>query len=271
MPLNSSYISVERAIPLFEEYLTYDALNTQCMSSFVSQYPWLLTNSEVCTHMVLNSSCYNTLKQMGWWDTMLLHAQPGPDLTMDKQWLKAGHALALAYESKDPARVMDLDDWTDFVVRHGPLYGFKAGSPDAFYHGRAFYVLATRLRPDIAHFVCTCPSLRMPLADLEQSIGSLWSPLQKAQYAWLLEKGGPDDTLSPGSKFIPDELKNVLKDVAAWKALVPSEALIPMGIVYEMNNGIFNKTILEMIQLTMSESIEVAETLDYTVILDTFI
>lgn len=265
-PLPLKELSVENATSVFIEYLTYDAKNVQQMLAFVAKYPWVLQDSTVCTAIVTDPKCYNTLKQTGWWDTALAHVAEPDKLTL--AWLAKHHVLALAYEAsaKDLATHIDWPAWETLVQEHGPLHQVHDGDPDIFYRTRAFVALANRLGPDLAPLMCAAMHILLPMEHLEKTVGTAWSPLQKAQFSWLTEKMGVVADVWPTAQHIKTALKDAQKDVLAWQALVDSADLASLAVVYELNHGDLDDTIFELIQLAQSPPSR--ESLDYTMALE---
>lgn len=261
-------VTPDRAALIFEEYLTYDAKNVQSMYAFVHSYPWVLQDPLVCTHVVERPCCYNTLKQTGWWETVLAGVSEPDQLVA--LWVKNKHVPALAYETSS-AQLSPLVDWSTWedLVQNDTSHTLRLdGSPDPFYTKRACVVLANRLGVDMAPLMCAALHLALPLDDMNTTVGSAWTPTQKAQYAWVLSKTEPLGDIYPTFGDMKKQLMQAHTDiVSAWLGLVPSQELAPLQIIHDMNNGCLDDTMLELIQWAQFKPS--TESLDYTVGLDT--
>ena len=257
-------VTPDRAALIFEEYLTYDAKNVQSMYAFVHSYPWVLQDPLVCTHVVERPCCYNTLKQTGWWETVLAGVSEPDQLVA--RWVKNKHVPALAYEA-GPLQLSPLVDWStweDLVQNDASSIKLLPGNPDAFYTKRASVVLANRLSVEMAPLMCAALFLALPLDDMNATVGPTWTPLQKAQYAWVLSKTEPLGDIYPTFGDMREQLAQAQNDiVSAWLGLVPSKELAPLQIMHDMHNGCLDDTMFEMIQWAQFKPS--TESLDYTV------
>ena len=260
----SPVVTPDRAALIFEEYLTYDAKNVQSMYTFVHNYPWVLQNPLVCTHVVERPCCYNTLKQTGWWPMVLANVPDHNALV--QRWVKHKHVPALAYEAS-PTQLADIVDWStweDLVQNDASSIKLLPGNPDAFYTKRASVVLANRLGVEMAPLMCAALFLALPLDDMNATVGPTWTPLQKAQYAWVLSKTEPLGDIYPTFGDMREQLAQAQNDiVSAWLGLVPSKELAPLQIMHDMHNGCLDDTMFEMIQWAQFKPS--TESLDYTV------
>ncbi len=257
-------LSPAQAATIFEEYLTYDAKNVQMMHSFVHNHPWVLQDALVCTHVAERPCCYNTLKQTGWWDTVVANVPDHSDLV--QRWVKNKHVPALAYEA-DPAQLstaLDWSTWEDMVQNDASGIKRLPGDPDDFYTKRACVVLANRLGVNMAPMMCAALYLALPLDEMNATVGDTWTPLQKAQYAWVLSKTDTLGDIYPAFGDMRTQLTQAQHDiVSSWMGLVPSQELAPLQIMHDMNNGCLDDTVFEMLQWTQFKP--TTESLDYTV------
>lgn len=257
-------LSPSHAAAIFEEYLTYDAKNVQMMHAFVHKFPWVLTDPLVCTHVVERPCCYHTLKQTGWWGTVLANV---PDVgSLAASWVKNKHLPALAYEAS-PTQLnsaVDWSTWEDLVQNDASAMKPLPGDPDAFYTKRAAVVLANRLGTQMAPLMCAALFLALPLSDMTATVGEAWTPLQKAQYAWVLSKTEALGDIYPTFGDMKEQLAQAQEDiVSAWMGLVPSQELAPLQIMHDMNNGCLDDTVFEMLQWVQFQPC--TQSLDYTV------
>lgn len=261
-------LSVQKATDIFVEYLTYDAKNVQQMYSFVAQYPWVLTDPQVCQSIVGDPHCFNTLQQTAWWDQAVANAPAPTPETLPLLWLRNNHVLALTYAATDSQleRVVDWPAWETLLQEHGPVYQAHERDPDMFYRTRAFVVLANRLGTDMAPLMCAAMGVLLPLEDLEKTVGDQWTPLQKAQFGWLMEKSYFVGDAWPASSPTKESLRQAQEDVQQWKALVPASELSALDVIYDLNNNDLEKTISELME--MRHFVPSTESLDYTVALD---
>lgn len=261
-------LSIDRAISIFVEYLTYDAKNVQQMYSFVAQYPWVLTDPQVCESIVGDPNCFNTLRQTAWWDQAVANAPAPTPETLPLLWLRKNHALALAYAATDSQleSVVDWPAWETLLQEHGPVYQPHERDPDMFYRTRAFVVLANRLGTDMAPLMCAAMGVLLPMDDLEKTVGDQWTPLQKAQFGWIMEKSHFVGDAWPASSPTKECLRQAQEDVLQWKALVPASELSGLDVVYDLNNNDLEKTISELME--MRHFAPSTESLDYTMALE---
>lgn len=258
-------LSIERATSILKEYLTYDAKNSQQMCGFIAQYPWVLEDPLICLAIVSDPKCYNTLKQYDWWDQAKSHVENPDSLT--NTWLREHHVMALAYETSDAEleRLIDWPSWETLIQEHGPMHQLYDGDPDSFYRTRAFVVLANRLGTDLAPLMCAAMHILLPFDALQNVVGDAWTPLQKSQFAWLIEKTGVVSDIWPTEQRAKSVLDQAQKDLGQWKALVHPAELAGLAAVYDLNNSDLDETIYNLIQFAQFKA--PTESLDYTMAL----
>lgn len=253
----------DKLTDIFVEYLTYDAYNVQAMCSFVASYPMVLEHPDICHAVVKNPLCYETLKQMDWWGKALSNAaQPE---TLPVAWLRQNHVAALAYEATDEQlqEHIDWSAWECLIHEYEPMQTMKIVGVDGFYRARALLSLANRLGTDIAPFMCASFRVLLPMEQMHEQVDTAWSPLQKAQYGWLLEHCDSVNDYHPVSSELKEQLRVAQKDMSAWTALVPAQELTSLMVLYDLNNCDVDETIIELIRL---ESFKTpSDSLDYTI------
>lgn len=261
----SKVLSLERAALILREYLIYDARNSQQMCAFIAGYPWVLEDPSICFAIVSDPKCYNTLKQYNWWDQVKSNVDKQEDLT--STWLKEHHVMALAYETSDTEleRLIDWPAWETLIQEHGPLHQLHDGDPNSFYRTRAFVALANRLGTDLAPLMCAAMHVLLPFDALQDVVGETWTLLQKAQFAWLIEKTGVVSDIWPTTKSAKLVLAQAQIDIGQWKKLVNPTELAGVVAVYALNNADLDETIYNLIQFAQFKAS--TESLDYTMAL----
>lgn len=270
-PQQLKELSVQRGIKVFTEYLAFftdylacDRNTPEKMKAFVHMYPWVLTEPLVCNAVAGNPCCYTALKEMNWWNTILAnvnHPSGNTDL-----WLKKSNIQALAYHTsdKDLAQMFDWPTWKRHLQENGVIY-MMSNDANVFSRTEAFIVLANRLDVAAAPLMCAAMRVLMPLNTFETVVEGKWSPLQKAQYAWLIGRT-PVAEISIATPIFMQGLRQAHCDIACWQQLVEPQELDTLAIVYELNNANVEKTVAYLIQLEQSGSS--IESLDYIQALD---
>lgn len=263
-PQQLKELSVQRGIKVFTEYLAYDRNTPEKMKEFVHMYPWVLTEPLVCNAVAGNPCCYTALKEMDWWNTILANVNHPSGTT--GLWLKQSNIQALAYHTSDKelTQMFDWPTWKRHLQDNGVIY-MMSNDANVFSRTEAFIVLANRLDVAAAPLMCAAMRVLMPQSTFETVVEGKWSPLQKAQYAWLMGRT-PVAEIVIATPIFMQGLRQAYCDIACWQQLVEPQELANLAIVYELNNANVEKTIADLIQLTQSASS--TESLDYTQALD---
>lgn len=264
--MSAPTITPEKLTDIFVEYLTYDAYNVQAMCSFVASYPVVLEHPQICHAIVKNPLCYETLKQMNWWDKALSHAENSDKLPVE--WLRQNHVAALAYEatSEQLREQIDWPSWEGLIQEYDVMHTMKIVGVDPFYRARALLTLATRLGTDLAPAMCASFRVLLPLNEMEKVVGASWTPLQKAQYGWFLQRADSVNDYHPTPQEVKDQLRAAQKDVGQWVSLVPESALLGLNVLHNLNGMDLDETIIEFIRSDAFRTPpQTIESLDYTI------
>lgn len=256
---------IEKATALFVNYLGNNANNFKQLKNFVASHPWVLTEPAVCTAVAKNPYCYLVLKQFDWWNTILKNVPPEEELAA--LWIKNSHVLALAYEATDAQieKTMDWPAWEILIQEYGPCYD-PSKREHLFSRTKAFVELANRVDVKLAPLMCAAMHILLPLDQLSDIVNDEWSPLQKAQYAWLLTRTRSVGDIWPTLPQYQEPLREAQDELSSWINLVDPQELTSLHVVYELNNSDLAATIFEWIQLAQQgPSVEI---LDYTHALD---
>lgn len=247
------------------EYLSYDSQEPEEMKAFVNLYPYVLTAPSACAAVLREPNCYESLKDFGWWATAISNVDPNEDLT--DAWLTKTHIQALAYDAPDAgiATLIDWPAWEVMIQEHGPLY-VRPSNPNPFSCAQAFVALANRIDPKIAPLMCAAMHVLLPLDTLDTLVSGKWTPLQKAQYAWLLEKTENVGDIWPATRPQKDALAQAQEGLSAWTRLVDFKELASVEVIYGLNGGNLEDTIFELIQL--AQTVPTTDAFDYTVALN---
>ena len=253
-------LSIERAAIIFTEYLTYDKETPEQMRAFTRMYPWVLTEPVVCNAIVGSPTCYTALQKMDWWDTAL--ANVNYPIGIAKMWLKQANVQALAYHTSDDelSNNFTWNDWNMLLQDSGLIYMINHDA-NLFARTGAFVVLANRLDVKLAPLMCAAMHVLIPLNALGKIVEGQWTPLQKAQYAWLLGKSNPINAWLAPAQF-KQECHQAHQDLVSWQKLVDPQELANLTMIYALNNANVEDTVAELIRLAHTEPS--TDSLDYT-------
>lgn len=241
----------EGLIHLFEEYLTYDRYNVQCMRSLVFQEPWLLTDPDTCLRMLRNPNCYGSLKDSGWWDSMLLSMEPS--VSLFEEWVTHNHLLALAYECLDLRVRMSWVQWEDLIEKQKSLYVPFEGSRDVFERVKAFVRMSIALDPDISPVACGGLQLLLPTAMLDACTEGLWSSAGYAHYSWIITKHNLFPEFSPPVKSL---LMPALDEYRLRFSTAHADDLAALELLHQVNEGDVLATAKSMISMQFHQKLE---------------